>query len=135
MNFYIRKQFGFTTGKSTGEAISFFVSDIVTELDQNRRTVGVMMDLTKAFDCVGHPQLLECLRCLGLGRLALQWLNSYLTQREQCVQVRGLVVHRGSSQFWCPSGFDLGTSTLQPVCKQLTPKRSHITSLLCTLMT
>ena len=41
------------------------------------------MDLSKEFDCVGHNILLSKLKRYGIQETALQWINSYLFDREQ----------------------------------------------------
>ena len=43
------------------------------------------MDLSKAFDCVGHNILLSILKLYGIHETALQWINSYLSDREHFV--------------------------------------------------
>ena len=40
------------------------------------------MDLSKAFDCVDHNILLSKLKLYGFGETALQWINSYPSDRE-----------------------------------------------------
>ncbi|KAG8254892.1 hypothetical protein J6590_106108 [Homalodisca vitripennis] len=50
-----------------------------------------MMDLTKAFDCVGHPQLLECLRCRSGARGST--VAELLPISERAVCAGRVVVH------------------------------------------
>ena len=66
--------------------------------------VGVMMiDLSAAFDMVDHDLLLEKLKLHGLDGPAIQWIQSYLTDRSQTVCVDGclsplLRIHCGVPQ-------------------------------------
>ena len=43
------------------------------------------MELSKAFDCVDHNILLSKLKRYGIHETALQWINSYLSDREHLV--------------------------------------------------
>ena len=43
------------------------------------------MDLSKAFDLVEHNILLSKLKRYGIHETALQWINSYLSDREHLV--------------------------------------------------
>ena len=43
------------------------------------------MDLSKVFDCVDHNILLSKLKRYGIHETALQWINSYLSEREHFV--------------------------------------------------
>ncbi|KAG8300173.1 hypothetical protein J6590_082704 [Homalodisca vitripennis] len=59
-------------------ALATVVSHVVTGLERKQRTLGVMMDLTKAFDCVSHDRLMESLQRLGFANEILRWLESYI---------------------------------------------------------
>ena len=45
------------------------------------------IDLQKAFDTVNHKILLDKLRAMGVGQIAIQWFNSYLSGRQQLVNI------------------------------------------------
>ena len=47
----------------------------------------VILDLKKAFDTVNHKILLDKLRAMGVGQIAFQWFNSYLSGRQQLVNI------------------------------------------------
>ena len=48
---------------------------------------AILMDLSKAFDCLPHRLLLEKLRAYNLAESAVSLLGSYLSDREQCVKI------------------------------------------------
>ena len=52
-------QFGFRENRSTENAISYVVNKLVNALDQNTFSIGVFLDLSKAFDKINHDILLE----------------------------------------------------------------------------
>ena len=48
------KQFGFRTGHLTEHALIELVNRIYDSFNKNKYTLGVFMDLSKAFDTVNH---------------------------------------------------------------------------------
>ena len=79
------KQFGFRKNHSTTHAIIEVVDKITEALDQRKITIGVFLDLSKAFDTIKHDILFEKLEHYGIRGLTLKWLKSYLTDRFQQV--------------------------------------------------
>ena len=55
-------------------------------LDARKHVVLVLLDLSAAFDTINHEILTELHRIGGQGD-ALRWIESYLTDRTQCVSV------------------------------------------------
>jgi len=79
------KQFGFKANHSTSMAILRLVDQISNEIVKGNITVGVFIDLSKAFDTIDHTILIDKLECNGVRRLALKWMRSYLANRKQYV--------------------------------------------------
>ena len=65
--------------------------DRLTEaIEANEFTVGVFVDLQKAFDTIEHGILLKKLDHYGMRGVALEWIKCYLTNRKQCVKLNGV---------------------------------------------
>ena len=56
-------------------------------LDEGGKAGAVLMDLSKAFDCIRHNLLIEKLHAYGFSREALKPINNYLKNRQQRVKV------------------------------------------------
>jgi hypothetical protein len=87
-------QHGFRKNRSTITAASNFLHLIHDFLDQGLRTVGIFLDLTKAFDLVNHDLLLKKLERLNIKDASLQLLSTYLINRKQCTKVNHLINNR-----------------------------------------
>ena len=80
-------QSGFRSRYSTDTCL-IHLSDYVKNEISNGNFVGmVFLDLRKAFDTVNHVILLSKLSAIGVS--SVSWFQSYLGDREQCVEVSG----------------------------------------------
>ena len=75
---YLKKQFGFREGHSTSHAIVNLVSNIYNSFNENKFTLGVFIDLSKAFYTVNHNILLNKLSLYGIKNNSLKWFSSHL---------------------------------------------------------
>ena len=83
-------QFGFQKKKSTYMAIASVVDEISLAIDNKKYSIGVFIDLCKAFDTVNHDILLKKLEMYGIRGLPLCILKSYLLNRTQFVDIDGI---------------------------------------------
>ena len=85
-NILYRCQFGFRKNYSTSLARIHLINRI-SSIDQRETTVGVFLDLSKAFDTLDHQILFTKLEHYGIRDVALQWIKSYFSCRQQFVQI------------------------------------------------
>ena len=60
-------------------------------LDQNKIVGAVLMDLSKAFDCLPHELLIAKLEAYGFDYSSLKLIYSYLKGRKQAVSINGII--------------------------------------------
>ena len=56
-------------------------------MDENRISVVVLLDMSKAFDSIQNDNLLSKLHLLGVLASALAWFKSYLSLHKQVVRM------------------------------------------------
>ena len=77
------KQFGFQKSQSTEHPIIQLIDQVNSSLEKNSFTLGVFIDLSKAFDTVDHHILISKLENYGVNGNNLRWFQSYLKNRKQ----------------------------------------------------
>ena len=84
-NILYQKQFGFQNAHSPEHAILQLVNRMTEAFSQGKYTLGIFLDLSKAFDTVNHNILLEKLKAYGIQSENLKWFRSYLSNRKQFI--------------------------------------------------
>ena len=89
---------GFRKGYNTQQALVRFLEKTKLCIDVGGKVGAVMMDLSKAFDCLRHDLLIAKLHAYGFSHDALSLIYSYLHNRQQKVKINavwsmGLLAH------------------------------------------
>ena len=102
------RQYGFRKNRSTVNAITELVCHITNAIENKQNTLSVFLDLSKAFDTINHKILLHKLEFYGVRDLALNWFQSYLTNRKQFVLYNNVKSHIQEVTCSVPQGSGLG---------------------------
>ena len=102
-------QYGYRSGHSTELASLELLYRVYGHLENNHILCAVFCDLTKAFDCLSHPILLDKLESYGIRGIPLQMIKSYLQNRSQLVQINSTMSTTTSINIGIPQGSVLGT--------------------------
>ena len=81
---------------------------IVSCLDKGNHTIGLFLDLSKAFDTINHDLLISKLHHYGVRGNALEWFRNYLTNRNQYVMFNNHKSNVGNVHCGVPQGSVLG---------------------------
>ena len=87
-NIFFPSQYGFRRKHSTNIATIELITKISEAIDNNEYTLGVFLDLAKAFDTVNHEILLRKLDHYGIRGIVNEWFKNYLTERKQIVKYK-----------------------------------------------
>ena len=79
------KQYGFRPKQSMTLAIAQLVDKVNIAVENNDSSVGIILDLSEAFDTINHNILLYKLEHYGFRGAVLKWFKSYLCNRKQHV--------------------------------------------------
>ena len=101
-------QYGFREGHSTINAVTEFVGKIVQGFEKGECTLGIFLDLSKAFDTLDHQILLKKLDYYGIRGIAWNWFESYLSNRRLYVSYNGVHSDSISINYGVPQGSVLG---------------------------
>lgn len=123
-------QFGFRRKHSTAHAITYLINKISEAIDKKDFTLGIFIDLSKAFDTVNHNILLDKLMHYGINGVILSWFTSYLQSRKQYTLYNGINSKYLNITCGVPQGSILGPLLFLIYVNDL----SYISSILNTIM-
>ena len=102
-------QSGFRSHHSTETALVKIVNDLRINSDSKALSILVLLDLSAAFDTIDHDILIERLeKWVGLSGPVLNWIRTYLTNREFYVMLGDNKSENHSMPCGVPQGSILG---------------------------
>ena len=109
-NLLYKHQYGFRKAHSTSHPIIHFLNKIHNALNKNNPelTLGIFLDLKKAFDTVDHSILLQKMDHYGFKGTVNLWFKNYLKDRQQFVNINGINSDTLAMSCGVPQGSVLG---------------------------
>ena len=101
-------QHGFRKRRSCDTQLILTINDLAQGIEDKGQTDLVLLDFAKAFDKVSHRLLLHKLEHYGVRGCTLQWVEDFLRDRTQQVQVEGKVSKEVHVASGVPQGSVLG---------------------------
>ena len=86
-NLVTKQQHGFLKRHSTSTNLLECLADWTLALNDKLNMDIIYIDYSRAFDSVVHSKLIHKLKCYGIQYELLTWIESFLTNRQQCVKV------------------------------------------------
>ena len=102
-----KMQFGFRK-HSTETAVCFFLENLKSKLDAGGVIGAVFINLRKAFDTIHHQVLLTILSYFNFSSHTLNWIESCISSRTQCVRIQNTKSTSRTNHLGIPQGSVLG---------------------------
>ena len=102
------RQFGFRKQHSTSHALNYSIDKIKQSIEKGDHILGIFIDLSKAFDTIDHKILINKPNHYGVRGNTLSLIESYLSNRKQCVSALGEISEQLAVIFGVPQGSCLG---------------------------
>ena len=102
------QQSGFRKGHSTTTCLAEYLDTIYENMNNNKISGVLFLDLRKAFDTVHHHILLCKLEEIGLGQSYVDYIEAYLFNRTQVTKVNHAVSMPSRITYGVPQGSILG---------------------------
>ena len=85
-----KHQYGFQPNKSTIHPMVHLLNEIGSAKKDKKVSIGIFMDISRAFDCISTPIMLKKLEKIGIKNRALEWFKNYLSGRRQCTIINDI---------------------------------------------
>lgn len=102
------EQHGFVGGRSTLSNLALFKTTVADVIDRGSQLDVIYTDFSKAFDRVDHRVILHKLKFFGIDGALLSWVGSYLSNRDQYVQIENCKSESIITPSGVPQGSHLG---------------------------
>ena len=89
-------------------ALLILLDKVINSLEKGEFVLGVLLDLSKAFDTVNHDIMISKLEYYGIRGIALEWFKNYLTDRKQRVLYNKILSSETVISCGVPKGSILG---------------------------
>ena len=134
-NRFYNSQYGFRSHHSCKNAITELVGNILKNKENDKTTISLFLDLSKAFDSLQHNTLLKKLEIYGIRGTALDSYKSYLENRSMRAKCTTGLSNSEFSQIYKTDFSTPQGSCLRPLlfiifCNDL---NIHLTYLSCIL--
>ncbi len=106
---YFSAQYGFRNEHSTKFTALELVDRVIVEMDKKNTPINIFLDLSKAFDNLNHEILLQKLKYCGITGIALNLMESYITNRKQFVIIDDIKSEMLPMTTGIPQGSILGS--------------------------
>ncbi len=93
---------------STETALCSVINDLIILMDEEKCGLLILLDLSAAFDTVVHELVLMDCKSVGSDGDALNYLKSYLQNRQYCVQIGRPFSNKKTLNGGVPQGSVLG---------------------------
>ena len=101
-------QFGFRKQRNTELAATLFLDKLRENMDNGRMTGSIFVDLSKAFDTLGHSQIIASLASYGVTGSEKELFINYLFDRKQSVRIGNEISSPQNVTCGVPQGSILG---------------------------
>lgn len=101
-------QYGFRRGLSTEDGVMELTKFITKNIDKKAKVIGTFLDLSKAFDTVSVPMLINKMEDIGIRGAILEVFRDYLTGRKQCTKIESYTSDDQILSYGVPQGSVLG---------------------------
>ena len=103
------KQSGYRPNHSTQHQLLYLTHNLYKSLDNGHNFTAIYLDISKYFDKIWHKGLLhKCKTEFGITGRLLDWMESYLKDRQQRVKIGDIFSTTETINAGCPQGSVLG---------------------------